>query len=165
MSANLLRKGSRSMPIWLLRFLANCYPPFWAAGIRIARISPDFREVDLEMKMHWYNRNYVGTHFGGSLYAMTDPFYMMILLQNLGRDYIVWDKAAKIDFKKPGLGTVKAQFRFSEAEIAEVKAKADSQEKFVFDRPVDVTNEAGEVVAAVVKTLYVKKKRAPATAS
>src|SRR4051812_33729390 len=102
MSANLLRKSSHSIPIWLLRFLGNLYPPFFAAGIRIERISPDFREMDIGMKLHWYNKNYVGTHFGGSLYAMTDPFFMMILIQKLGSDYIVWDKGAKIDFKKPG---------------------------------------------------------------
>ncbi|MGZ3711620.1 MAG: DUF4442 domain-containing protein [Bdellovibrionota bacterium] len=158
MSANLLRKYSRKLPLWLMRFLGNCYPPFWAAGIHIDRISPDFREIDIGMKLHWYNKNYVGTHFGGSLYAMTDPFYMMILIENLGPGYIVWDKGAKIDFKKPGTGKVKALFRFSEQEIAAVKAQADTQEKYIFDRPVDITNEAGEVVAAVTKTLYVKKK-------
>ncbi|MGE3261902.1 MAG: DUF4442 domain-containing protein [Bacteriovoracia bacterium] len=159
MSANLLRKNSRTLPIWLLRLLANLYPPFFFAGIRITRISPDFREIDVSMGLHWYNRNYVGTQFGGSLYAMTDPFFMIILLQNLGREYIVWDKAAKIDFKKPGLGRVSVKFRFTEAEIADVKAHADSQEKYVFDKPVEILGEAGEVVAAVVKTLYVRKKR------
>jgi hypothetical protein len=158
MSANLLRKNSHRIPLWLLRFLGNCYPPFWAAGIQIQRIQPGFHEMDITLSLHWYNKNYVGTHFGGSLYAMTDPFYMMMLLQNLGPAYIVWDKAAKIDFKKPGTGVVTAKFRFTEAEIADVKAKADSQEKYIFDKGVDITNEAGVVVASVMKTLYVRKK-------
>lgn len=159
MSANLLRKNSAFLSPGLLRRLANLWPPFLFSGIRIDRISPDFREIDVSLTLHWYNKNYVGTHFGGSLYSMTDPFFMIILIQNLGRDYIVWDKASHIEFKKPGLGKVTARFRFSEEEIRDVKSQADSQEKYFFDRLVDVKNEAGETVATVVKTLYVRKKK------
>ena len=89
----------------LLRLL-RIYPPFLGAGIRIKRMSEDLREIDVEMKLHWWNANYVGTHYGGSLYSMADPFYMLMLLENLGSGYIVWDKAASIRFRKPGKGTV-----------------------------------------------------------
>ncbi len=164
MDVNLLRKLAGKIPIRLQLFIGNLWSPFRGAGIKVKHVSPDFREIHVEMRLRWFNRNYVGTHFGGSLYAMTDPFYMMILINNLGRDYIVWDKAAKIEFKKPGRGTVSARFQFNEAEIAAVKAAADAHEKYVFDRNVEVLDESGEVVAAVVKTLYVRRRNAPTLA-
>ena len=80
------------------------YPPYLGAGIRVTHVSHDFREIDVRMGLHWWNRNYVGTHFGGSLYSMIDPFLMLMFLENLGRDYVVWDKAATIRFKTPGRG-------------------------------------------------------------
>ena len=87
-----------------LKLLLNIYPPYLGAGIRVVQISGDFREVIVAMKLRWYNRNYVGTHFGGSLSAMTDPFFMLMLLNILGNDYIVWDQAARIQFLRPGRG-------------------------------------------------------------
>ena len=83
------RKKSHALRRWI-----NFWPPFLGAGIRIQYIAPDMKSVDVEMKLHFWNANYVGTHFGGSLFAMTDPFYMLMLIANLGSDYIVWDKAA-----------------------------------------------------------------------
>ena len=121
-------------------------------------VSPDYREIKVRMKLRWYNRNYVGTHFGGSLYAMTDPFYMTMLINILGRNYIVWDKAAKIELKKPGRGTVHTHFILSAEEIQEIKAKADEMGTYLFDRLVDVVNDADEVVTTVIKTLYVRRR-------
>ncbi len=133
--------------------LFNFWRPFRGAGIRVTRINDAFTEVDVELKLRWYNQNYVGTHFGGSLYAMTDPFYMLMLMHNVGRDYIVWDKAAAIDFKKPGKGLVRAHFRYTLDEIAAVKAIADEKGKYVFTKPVQILNESDEVVAEVQKTI------------
>lgn len=158
MDANLLRRLAGKIPIGWQVFLANRWSPFRGAGIRVERVTPDFRCIDVAMPLRWYNKNYVGTHFGGSLYAMADPFYVVILINTLGRDYVVWDKAAKIEFKKPGRGKVTARFQFSEEEIAHIKATADSQEKYFFDRDVDILDETGEVVASVVKTLYVRRR-------
>ncbi len=138
----------------------HLYPPLWGAGIKVRRISEDFREIDVEMKLRFWNANYVGTHYGGSLYSMTDPFYMLMLIQNLGPGYIVWDKAASIRFRKPGKGTVTAQFRLSQARIDEVRERLKTQEKFEPVYPVDVKDEAGEVVAEVQKTIYIRKKPA-----
>ena len=84
----------------MLRFI-NIWPPFVGAGIRVTRRTPDMKAVDVEMKLHFFNRNYVGTHYGGSLYSMTDPFYMLMLMHNLGADYIVWDKAEASAFASP----------------------------------------------------------------
>ena len=89
--------------------LINLWPPFLGAGIRVTRIAPGWREVDVEMKLRRWNRNYVGTHYGGSLYSMADPFFMLMLIENLGREYIVWDKSASIRFRKPGKGVVRAE--------------------------------------------------------
>ena len=114
----------------------------------------------MQLKLRWYNRNYVGTHFGGSMYAMTDPFYMMILINNLGRNYIVWDKGACIEFVKPGRGTLSVRFALDEKQIAAIKQIADRDGKYVFKLPVQVLDEAGEVVAEVNKTLYVRNKQA-----
>ena len=105
----------------VLRWIMNLYPPYLGAGIWIRRIAPDFRQVEVRMALRWYNRNYVGTQFGGSLYSMTDPFYMLMLMENLGRDYVVWDKAASIDFIAPGRGPVFASFAIDQGFIDQVR--------------------------------------------
>ena len=159
MLAQLLRKYTDNVSPDLFRRLANLWLPFWGAGIKISYISPDYREIKVQMKLRWYNRNYVGTHFGGSIYAMTDAFYMMMLINILGQEYIVWDKGAQIEFILPGKGTLYAQFVLSEQEILSIKQKADAEGKYVFDLPAQVKNEAGEVVASVMKTLYVRCRK------
>ena len=158
MFPELIKKGTGWLPAKILIFTANLWFPFRGAGIRITHASSDYRNVEVRMRLTWFNRNYVGTHFGGSLYALTDPFYMMMLINILGKDYIVWDKAAKIDFKKPGRGTVGASFSLDEREIEHIKSIADEKGKYIFDKNVDVVDESGEVVASVIKTLYVRNK-------
>ena len=105
------------------------WPPFLGAGIRVAHLSDDFREAVVELKLGLLNRNYVGTHFGGSLYTMTDPFFMIMLLHNLGGDYLVWDKSGSIEYVAPGRGTVRARFALSAERIAEIRAQAAGGEK------------------------------------
>ena len=134
------------------------WPPFLGAGIRVRSFADDFRDVVVELKLGRLNRNYVGTHFGGSLYAMTDPFFMIMLLHNLGSDYLVWDKEGRIEYVAPGRGTVSAHFTLSEARIAAIRAQASSGDRLLPEFEVDVTSEAGEVVAKVHKTLYVRLK-------
>ena len=142
----------------LLKFL-RFYPPFLGAGIRIARMSEDLREIDVEMKLHWWNRNYVRTHYGGSLYSMADPFYMVMLIENLGPGYIVWDKASTIRFRKPGKGTVRAEFRLTQEQIDSLRAQVDSQGKIEPTFNVKVLDESGEVVAEVEKLLHIRRKQ------
>lgn len=128
------------------------------AGIRVTRFSDDYREIDVCLKMHSWNRNYVGVHFGGSLYAMTDPFYMLMLMENLGRDYIVWDKAATVRFKRPGKGTVKATFAITESDLDKIRRETASGQKYEPVFTVQVIDAYGTVVTEVVKTLYIKRK-------
>jgi hypothetical protein len=141
-----------------MRTLMNIWPPFLGAGIRVKRLQADWREIDVEMKLRWWNSNYVGTHYGGSLYSMTDPFYMLMLIENLGPDYIVWDKSAGIRFRAPGRGTVSARFRLTDHEIAEIRAALSTEEKIDRIFQVEVKDASGTVVAEVQKVLRVRKK-------
>jgi len=142
------------------RILANLWPPFLGAGIRVKRLAPDWKSIDVEMKLRRWNSNYVGTHYGGSLYSMTDPFYMLMLIECLGKDYIVWDKAATIRFRRPGKGTVTAEFRLSNQQIEEIKQALTSQDKIEPAFVVQVKDESGLVVAEVEKLLHVRRKAA-----
>ena len=137
----------------------NFYPPYLGAAVRITHIAEDFRRVEVEMPLRFYNRNYVGTHFGGSLYSMVDPFYMLMLINILGPDYIVWDKAANIRFKKPGKGVMKAIFELTEDKLAEIRAAAETAPKLEPLFQVLVKDEEGDVVAEIDKLLYIKKKK------
>jgi hypothetical protein len=141
-----------------LQRMINLYPPYLGAAVRVTHISDDFRNVEVEMPLRFYKRNYVGTHFGGSLYSMCDPFYMLMLINILGPDYIVWDKAATVRFKKPGKGLMKATFQLSKEQIAEIRAAADTQPKVEPQFQVVIKDTEGNVVAEIDKLLYVKKK-------
>jgi hypothetical protein len=140
----------------MLRFV-NIWPPFAAAGIHV-RWSTDMKSADVEMKLHPWNRNFVGTHYGGSLYSMTDPFYMLMLISNLGREYVVWDKAAHIRFRKPGRGKVRAEFRLTDAQLDDIREQLKTLPKYEPTFVVEVKDESGDVVAEVQKVLHVRKK-------
>lgn len=142
----------------MLRWLLNLYPPYLGAGIRVQHISPDMRSVKVCMKLTRWNRNYVGTQFGGSLYSMVDPFYMLLLIEQLGREYIVWDKAASIDFISPGKGPVYAEFYLDDALLDEIRQQTATGKKCLPRLQVDIRDAAGELVARVDKTLYVRLK-------
>lgn len=141
------------------KLLFNLYPPLFGAGIRITRIQPDWKELDVEMRLRWWNANYVGTQYGGSLYSMTDPFLMVMLIEILGRDYIVWDKSASIRFRKPGRGTVYAKFRITDQQIADIRASLKMEEKTEREFGIEVKDEQGEVVAEVKKLLHFRNRK------
>ena len=138
----------------------NFWPPLLGAGIRVKRIAPDMKAIDVEMKLRWWNANYVGTHFGGSLYAMTDGFYMLMLIANLGRDYIVWDKAAAIRYRKPGKGTMRAEFRLTDVQLADIRGRLKTLPKYEPVFTIEVKDEQGTVIAEVQKTIHVRLKPA-----
>lgn len=144
-----------------LRLVMNLWPPLLFAGIRITRLDDDFRAVDVELREYWWNRNYVGTHFGGSMYAMTDPFFMLMMIENLNaggkRKYVVWDKAASIRYRKPGRGTVRAEFRLTPAEVEEVRAALEISPKLERTYSVRVVNADRETVAEVEKLLHFRR--------
>ena len=142
-----------------LRRLLNIYPPFLFAGIRVERVDDDFRYARVRLKLRWYNRNYVRTQFGGNLFSMTDPFWMIMTMQNLGRDYVVWDKAAQIEFVAPGREDVIAEFRLDSAVLDTIRAATDGGEKYLHWYDTEVKTAGGELVARVRKQVYVRRKR------
>ena len=147
MKASTLRRG------------LNLWPPFLFAGIHVTRMSADWREARVELRMRPWTKNYVGTHFGGSLFSMTDPFWMILVKECLGSDYIVWDKAAEIEFVKPGKGTVYAEFQVTDELLDEIRAATQSGEKYLRWCPADVIDAQGDVVARIRKQIYVRRKR------
>lgn len=159
MSGNVLLKflGGAKRPDHLRRWI-NLWPPFLGAGIRVQYIAPDMKSIDVEMKLRWWNANYVGTHFGGSLFAMTDAFYMLMVMAKLGRDYIVWDKAASIRYRRPGKGRVRAEFRLTDAQLEDIREKLKTLPKYEPLFKLEVKDEQGTVIAEVEKLLHVRKK-------
>tara|TARA_Y100000589_G_scaffold328961_1_gene374285 strand:+ start:1196 stop:1675 length:480 start_codon:yes stop_codon:yes gene_type:complete len=144
-----------------LRRILNLYGPYLGAAVRVTHIADDFSSATVEMRLRWYNRNYVGTHFGGSLYSMVDPMYMLLLMRRLGRDYVVWDKAASIEFVRPGKGRVMARFELEEERVEEIREKTAGGDKYLPEWWVDVVDEEGRTVARVHKVLYVRRKQRP----
>jgi len=143
----------------MLRLVMNIWPPFRSSGIKVVAISSDYLSSRVILKQRLLNRNYVGTHFGGSMFSMTDPFFMLMLLKNLGKQYIVWDKAAKIDFIKPGKGTLTAHFSLTLDEIQQIREVVNREQKYLLEKNILIKNEMDEVVASVTKVLYVRLKR------
>jgi hypothetical protein len=137
--------------------LINFWPPLAAAGIHV-QWGPGIKSADVSMKMRSWNRNFVGTHYGGSLYSMTDPFYMLMLIENLGPDYIVWDKAASIRFRRPGKGRVTGQIRLIQQQIDQIRRGLETEEKMEPTFSVEIRDDSGSVVAEVQKVLHIKKK-------
>jgi hypothetical protein len=136
----------------------NLWPPFLGAGIRLKTLSKDFKFARVEMNLTKLNTNYVGVHFGGSLYSMTDPWYMLMIMEILGPEYLVWDKAASIRFKKPGRGLVFAEFMIEDQLIAEIKDEVAQNGKTEKTIPVNVLDLKGVVVASIEKTIWISLK-------
>jgi acyl-coenzyme A thioesterase PaaI-like protein len=140
-----------------MRFV-NFYPPYLGAGIRAVFVAPDWSTIKVRLGLTWYNRNLFGTQFGGSLYAMCDPFFVIILARHLGADYLVWDKAASIQFLRPGRGPVTATFHIPPERVEEIRALADRGETVEPVFRVEVATAQGQIVAQVEKRLWVRKK-------
>lgn len=154
----------RTLSPRMLRRVMNVWPPFRFAGITVLHISDDFRRARVRLRLRRYNRNLFGTHFGGSLYAMNDPFWALLVLHRLGGDYIVWDKAAEIEYVSPGRGDVFAEFHLTDERLAEIRDEAADGRKTLPWFENTVTAADGTLVARVRKQLYVRRKRgAPAT--
>lgn len=141
-----------------LKLRVNLYPPYLGAGVRVTRVTADLGAVDVRMRLTPWNRNYVGTHFGGSLFAMADPFFMIILMERLGPAYAVWDKAATIRYRKPGRGTVRATFEIPPERVEEIRRAADADGRVEPTFLARILDEQGEVVAEVEKLLSVRRR-------
>lgn len=147
-------------PAWRLRVMRRIHwwPPLLGAGIKVTRMDENYRAIDVEMRLTRLNRNVMGSHFGGSLYAMTDPFYMLMLMENLGRDYIVWDKAATIRYKRPGIGTVRAEFRLPVEVTDDIRTRLETDDRYEPVFLIEVKDLTGKLVVEVEKTVYCAKR-------
>ncbi|CAN2182612.1 Protein of unknown function DUF4442 [Candidatus Nanopelagicaceae bacterium] len=138
--------------------MLNFWPPFFFSGISVLEISKDFRHTKVRLKKKALTSNYVGTLFGGSLFAMTDPFYMVMILKNLGKDYIVWDKRSEIEYVSPGKSTVYAEFHLWDKDLDDIREQVASEGKYLKWFEVDIKSADGTVVAIVKKQIYIRKK-------
>lgn len=146
------------IPAIAFKYGINIWPPYWGTGIHVDEIAKDFTYAKVSMKLKFYNRNYVGIHFGGSLYAMTDPFYMLLLLHRLGPKYRILDQSAHIEYIAPGKGKVHAEFHVDDALLEELKQKTASGEKLLHDFVINVLDEDNQTIARIVKTIYIRKR-------
>jgi acyl-coenzyme A thioesterase PaaI-like protein len=142
-----------------MKWILTLYPPYLGAGIKVDYIADDWRELKVSMPLRFYNRNYVGTHFGGSLYSLVDPHVMLLLMNILGKGYWVWDKSADIDFVKPGKTRVSSHIQITDTDLNLIREKTVNGDKYFAKFIVEVKDINDELVARVNKTIYVRKKK------
>lgn len=141
------------------RWKFNLFPAYRGSGARVLYISEDYREMRIKIPLSWRTKNYVGTIYGGSMYGGIDPIYMLMLIKTLGKNYIVWDKAATIRFKKPGKETLFADFKLTQEELDEIKTVLQEQKSVDRIYTVELKNKEGKVHCLIEKTLYIAKKK------
>lgn len=143
-----------------MRWMFNLVPVYRGTGGRVAYIAGDWREIRVRLPLSWRTRNYVGTIFGGSMFAAVDPFYMIMLMKNLGDGYVVWDKSAVIEFRKPGRTTLEAVFRIDDAELQAIREALESDSAVERSYPIELRDRADVLCARVTKTVHIRKQRA-----
>ena len=136
----------------------NLYPPYLGAGVKVDYVSEDWKELHVSMAMRWYNRNAVGTHFGGSLYSMIDPHLMLLLMQLLGKEYLVWDKTATIEFVKASKKKVRATIKISDDDLDEIRRNTENGDKYFSRFFIEIRDTDDELVARCEKVIYVRRK-------
>ncbi|UOE22123.1 DUF4442 domain-containing protein [Thermobifida halotolerans] len=142
-----------------LRRLMNLWPTFRCAGIRVVHIADDWSSATVRLKLGVLNRNAFGTAFGGSLSAMTDPFFALLALHQLGRGYIVWDKAAEIEFVSPGRGTLTSTMTLPPEEAEQIRAATKNGDKFLKWYDTTIVDADGRLVARVRRQVYVRRRK------
>lgn len=154
--SELLKKYFKVSTIYKYGF--NWSPMYRRTTGKIVEVSEDLHYIKIRLKLNWKNRNYAGTMFGGSMLAATDPIYMIQLIQILGNDYVVWDKAVEAKYKKPGKGTIFGEFMFTEKEIENIKKTVDEQKQLDITKTMSLVDEDDNIIATFNKTLYIANK-------
>lgn len=137
----------------------NLWPPFRGAGIRIDELAKDYSQCKVSLKFRWWNKNANRTQFGGSMFSMTDPIYPLMFMGILGKEYIVWDKAAEIEYVSPGKKSLHAEFNLSPEQIDNIKTATENGEKVLPQFMVSIKDVRGKEVAKIKRTLYIRKKK------
>ncbi len=148
-----------SMRTRLIRWGFNLVPVYRGTGGRVTYIASDFREVHVRVPLNWRTRNYVGTIFGGSMFAAVDPFYMIMLMKNLGDGYVVWDKSARIEFRKPGRSALTAVFEIDEAELDAIRVALQGAPRVERSYPIELRDREGVLCAVVTKSIHIRRKQ------
>ena len=151
-------KSRESLKTWLRRQRFNFFPAFWGTGAKVTYIAEDLRVIRIKLPLNFRTKNIYGTLFGGAMYAATDPLFAILVKAGLGPGYIVWDKAGSIRYRKPGRSALYAECRISEAELASLKSRLDSEASVDLDYEMQLTDAGGVVHAVVQKTIYVARK-------
>ncbi|MDR2872704.1 MAG: DUF4442 domain-containing protein [Xanthomonadaceae bacterium] len=146
------------MKAFFFRHLLNLWPPFLFTGIHVTKLDKDYRTARVELRMRFWNRNYHGTHFGGSLFAMADPFWALLTIFRLGKDYYIWDKAGTIEFIKPGRGVVYCAFQLEDDVLERIRAATVTGKKYFHWFESEILDSDGDVVAKLRKQIYVRRK-------
>ena len=152
-------KRRESLKSWGTRFIFNLFPCYRRTGVKVTYVSPDYHEVRIELPLNWKTRGYNGSTFGGSMYACVDPVYMTMISWALGKQYIAWDKAATIDFRKPGRGKLFCTFRLPPGELDGIRAELETAERVERIYDVELVDAAGVVHAAFRKTIQIRKRK------
>jgi len=139
--------------------LWNFWPPFFFTGIKIVKVSVDYRHIAVRLKLRFWNANYVGTQYGGAMFSMADPFYMLMLIKNLGSEYTVWDKSAQIRYLKPGRSDLTAEFHLSEEDLTSIRKTVQEQGRMDWVRKVILKDTHGEEIAEVEKVINIKMRK------
>jgi acyl-coenzyme A thioesterase PaaI-like protein len=146
------------VPFWIYWRSLNLLPHLRATGGRVTRVSKDWTELDVKLPLNRRTRNGQGTTFGGSIYSACDPYVMWMLQRQLGNDYVIWDKGARISFKRPGTETLWARFRIPREVAAGVKRQADENNSHVYKHSIDLKDAGGRIYATIDKTVYVARR-------
>lgn len=141
-----------------LRFRLNLIPASFGTGARVTHLAADLQEVRITLPLNWRTRNYVGTIFGGSMFAAVDPIYMVMLIHNLGRDYVVWDKVASIRFERPGRDPLYATFHLTDGELAAIRDELAIRSSTQRLYTVELTDGAGVRHALVEQTIHIRRR-------
>lgn len=149
---------SESLKTKLHRWGFNFFPAYRGTGGRIAYIAEDYREIHIRLPLNWRTRNYVGTIYGGSMYGAVDPIYMIMLIKALGSNYVVWDKAASIRFKRPGKETLFAKFVVTDEEVETIKNELNDKKSIDRVYEIELKDKEGKVHALIEKTIYIAGK-------
>ncbi len=136
----------------------NLWPCIRNSGGRVTFISEDFRQLKVQLKYNWKTLNLVGTTYGGSLYSSTDPMYMLMLLEVLGNDYVVWDKGCTIRFKRPSKTNLYCEFHISTEMLEDIYNNLEKSDEYTFTWQAKYKDQDGVIYTEFDKVLYVAIK-------
>lgn len=142
----------------IFRYGFNMSPMYRRSTGRVTSVSENLQNVKIKIPLSIKNRNYVGSIFGGSLFSATDPIYMVQLINILGEDYVVWDKDAKIRYKRPAKSTAYAEFDISDKELEGIKKTITEEGEMDFIKTFNITDGNQTIFAELIKTIYIADK-------